>query len=105
MKPKHIALIGDSIFDNGGYVDEGDSVIEQLNLKLVENTRATLLAVDGDIDVSLDGSLMVCSTYAGSISIFKMDQGQSAPYEIGNGGHAEYRRWLVWKNEHSLLAW
>ena len=59
----------------------------------------------GGIDVSPDGSLMVCSTYAGSISIFKMDQGQSAPYEIGNGGHTEYRRWLVWKNEYSLLPW
>ena len=59
----------------------------------------------GDIDVSPDGSLMVCSTYAGFISIFKMDQGQSAPYEIGNGGHTEYRRWLVWKNEDSPLAW
>ena len=49
MKTKHIALIGDSIFDNGGYVDEGDSVIEQLNRKLAENTKATLLAVDGDV--------------------------------------------------------
>ena len=49
MKTKHIALIGDSIFDNGGYVNEGDSVIEQLNRKLAENTKATLLAVDGDV--------------------------------------------------------
>ena len=49
MEPKHIVLIGDSIFDNGGYVDEGDSLIEQLNRKLPENTKATLLAVDGDV--------------------------------------------------------
>ena len=49
MKTKHIALIGDSIFDNGGYVDEGDSVIEQLSRKLAENTKARLLAVDGDV--------------------------------------------------------
>ena len=49
MKTRHIALIGDSIFDNGGYVDEGDSVIEQLSRKLSENTKATLLAVDGDV--------------------------------------------------------
>ena len=49
MKPKHIVLIGDSIFDNGGYVNEGDSVIEQLNPKLTKNTKATLLAVDGDV--------------------------------------------------------
>lgn len=59
----------------------------------------------GDIDVSADGSLMVCSTYAGFISIFKMDQGSSAAYEIGNGGHTEDRRWLVWKNEDQPLAW
>ena len=30
MKSKHIVLLGDSIFDNAGYVDEGESVIEQL---------------------------------------------------------------------------
>ena len=41
MNTKHIVLIGDSIFDNGGYVDESDSVIEQLNRKLPENTKAT----------------------------------------------------------------
>ena len=49
MKKKHIALIGDSIFDNEGYVDEGDSVIEQLSRKLADNIKATLLAVDGDV--------------------------------------------------------
>lgn len=46
---QHIALLGDSIFDNAGYVDEGDSVISQLTEKLPTNTTATLLAVDGDI--------------------------------------------------------
>ena len=54
MKTKHIALIGDSIFDNGGYVDEGDSVIEQLSRKLEENTKARLLAVDGDVYAQLE---------------------------------------------------
>jgi len=49
MAFKHIVLIGDSIFDNAGYVDEGDSVIDQLNGKLHKNTKATLLAVDGDV--------------------------------------------------------
>jgi hypothetical protein len=49
MQPKHIVLIGDSIFDNGGYVGGGDSVIEQLNRKLPEKTKSTLLAVDGDV--------------------------------------------------------
>jgi len=49
MKSKHIVLLGDSIFDNAGYVDAGDSVIEQLARKLPSDTKATLLAVDGDV--------------------------------------------------------
>jgi len=46
---KHIVLLGDSIFDNAGYVERGDSVIEQLNSILPNDTKATLLAVDGDV--------------------------------------------------------
>lgn len=49
MKLNNIVLMGDSIFDNAGYVAEGDSVIAQLNQTLPENTKATLLAVDGDV--------------------------------------------------------
>jgi hypothetical protein len=49
MTSKHIVLLGDSIFDNAGYVDEGDSVIEQLANKLPDGVKATLLAVDGDV--------------------------------------------------------
>ena len=49
MKLKHIVLIGDSIFDNAGYVDDGDSVIDQLHRKLPDGVKATLLAVDGDV--------------------------------------------------------
>ncbi len=59
----------------------------------------------GSIDVTPDGETMVCSTYAGFLSIFKMDQGKSADYEIGNSGHTETRRWLIWKNEETPLAW
>jgi lysophospholipase L1-like esterase len=46
---KHIILLGDSIFDNAGYVDKGDSVIEQLQANLDDDCQATLLAVDGDV--------------------------------------------------------
>jgi lysophospholipase L1-like esterase len=46
---KHIVLIGDSIFDNASYVDTGDCVIEQLTKKIPMDSKATLLAVDGDI--------------------------------------------------------
>ena len=42
-------LMGDSIFDNAGYVGEKESVIDQLNKKIDSNTKATLLAVDGDV--------------------------------------------------------
>ncbi len=59
----------------------------------------------GDIAISNDESLLVCSTYAGFISILKLDNGYSEPYEIGNGGHTEFRRWLFWKNEPTPLAW
>ncbi|MFK7855762.1 MAG: SGNH/GDSL hydrolase family protein [Granulosicoccus sp.] len=50
---KHLVLLGDSIFDNAGYVDDGDSVIDQLNGLIQPNTQATLLAVDGDVTVDV----------------------------------------------------
>jgi hypothetical protein len=46
----HIALVGDSIFDNASYVGEtGTPVIEHLTARLRDGSRATLLAVDGSI--------------------------------------------------------
>ncbi|MBL4661467.1 MAG: SGNH/GDSL hydrolase family protein [Alcanivoracaceae bacterium] len=45
----NIVLLGDSIFDNAEYVDQNDSVIEQLNASLSKDFKATLLAVDGNI--------------------------------------------------------
>lgn len=44
----HVALLGDSIFDNATYVPGGSPLIEQLRGALSENWQATLLAVDGD---------------------------------------------------------
>jgi len=45
----HIVLLGDSIFDNGIYVQRGEpAVIEQLRSILPVSWKATLLAVDGD---------------------------------------------------------
>ena len=43
----HIALLGDSIFDNGAYVRGGPDVVRQLRQALPEGWRATLLALDG----------------------------------------------------------
>lgn len=44
-----IVLIGDSIFDNAGYVGHGPSVIQQLVARLPPASTATLLAIDGSV--------------------------------------------------------
>ena len=46
---KHVALLGDSIFDNAVYVPGKPAVIEQLRNKLSPNWEVTLLAVDGAV--------------------------------------------------------
>lgn len=48
-EPCHIVLLGDSIFDNGGYVPGGPDVVQQLNDRLHQGSRASLLAVDGAV--------------------------------------------------------
>lgn len=45
---KHIAMAGDSIFDNDGYVPNGPGVIEQLRASMPEDWSAIKIAVDGD---------------------------------------------------------
>mgnify|MGYP001374634893 CR=1 FL=1 len=46
---KHIALLGDSIFDNQAYVPGGPAVIDHLRTLLPEDWQATLVARDGDL--------------------------------------------------------
>ena len=46
---KHLALLGDSIFDNAAYVGGGPAVIDQVRGKLPAGWRASLVAVDGDM--------------------------------------------------------
>jgi hypothetical protein len=46
---KHLALLGDSIFDNAAYVGGGPAVIDQVRGKLPEGWRASLLAIDGNV--------------------------------------------------------
>ena len=50
---KHIVLLGDSIFDNGAYVDGGPDVIKQLRSKLPQDWQASLLAVDGSVTTNV----------------------------------------------------
>jgi hypothetical protein len=45
----HVVLLGDSIFDNGRYVDGGPDVVAQLGEMLPEGWKVSLLAVDGDV--------------------------------------------------------
>jgi len=48
---RHLVLLGDSIFDNGSYVDSGQpSVIDQLKAAVRDQgSNATLVAVDGNV--------------------------------------------------------
>ncbi|MDQ0736898.1 SGNH/GDSL hydrolase family protein [Arthrobacter agilis] len=45
----HVVLLGDSILDNGRYVDGGPDVVAQVRAALPAGWAATLLAVDGDV--------------------------------------------------------
>jgi hypothetical protein len=54
----HIILLGDSILDNGAYVQSGESsVIKQLQRKLPDGWKATLSAVDGSITDDVKGQV------------------------------------------------
>src|SRR4051812_45594945 len=46
---KHVALLGDSVFDNRAYVGYGPDVVTQLRQRLPPEWRATLAAVDGGV--------------------------------------------------------
>lgn len=48
-RDRHIALLGDSVFDNKIYVPNGLSVHGHLTSMLTELDRATLVAVDGAV--------------------------------------------------------
>ena len=52
----HLALIGDSIFDNAPYVDPGLAVSDHIQ-PLLANWKVTLLAVDGDTTRDIAGQL------------------------------------------------
>jgi GDSL-like Lipase/Acylhydrolase family len=53
MDVMHIALLGDSIFDNASYTGAEPDVVTHLRALLPTGVRATLLAVDGAITRSL----------------------------------------------------
>jgi hypothetical protein len=49
MPMNHIALLGDSIFDNASYVPGGPPLISQLQATLPQGWQASLVAVDGSV--------------------------------------------------------
>ncbi len=53
----HVALLGDSVFDNAAYVPGEPSVVEHLRRILRPAGRATLLARDGDVAADVAGQL------------------------------------------------
>jgi len=53
----HLALLGDSIFDNAAYVADGPAVIDQVNRRIPDGWRASLLAVDGDTTLDVPQQL------------------------------------------------
>ena len=53
----HVALLGDSIFDNAAYVRGGPDVVTQLQERLPSGWRASLLAVDGAVIGSVPAQL------------------------------------------------
>lgn len=53
----HIALLGDSILDNGAYTSGGPDVVTHLRGMLPDGWQATLLALDGSLIGDLEGQL------------------------------------------------
>src|SRR5919206_575135 len=51
----HIALVGDSIFDNRAYTGGEPDVVSHLQAMLPKPWRATLVAVDGSTTASIAG--------------------------------------------------
>ena len=58
MHAGHVALLGDSILDNGAYTSGGPDVISQLRSLLPRSWRASLLAVDGSMIADLADQLL-----------------------------------------------
>lgn len=53
----HVALLGDSILDNGAYTEGGSDVITHVRSMLPAGWGATLLALDGSLVADVDGQL------------------------------------------------
>ena len=52
----HIVLVGDSIFDNAAYVEEG-AAVKLLLASVVKDAKVTLLAVDCHVTTDIPAQL------------------------------------------------
>lgn len=54
----HVVLLGDSVFDNGAYVKRGEpNVLAQVQARLPDDWRATMVAVDGATTANVERQL------------------------------------------------
>jgi len=77
----HLVLLGDSIFDNGVYVTPGPDVVRQLQRRLPQDWKATLLAVDGA--VASDVPSQMSRLPAGATHLFISAGGNDALRQAG----------------------
>ena len=56
-QPRHVVLLGDSIFDNGVYVPGRPDVVAQVRARLPAGWKASLLAVDGAVVAGVERQL------------------------------------------------
>lgn len=66
---RHLVLLGDSIFDNGTYVQGGASVLDQIGQQLPAGAQTTLLAIDGAITVDVLRQLPLVPTDATHLAV------------------------------------
>jgi hypothetical protein len=108
----HLALLGDSIFDNGAYVSGGPDVVALLREELGGEVEATLLAVDGAVvagvarqlerlprgithlAVSVGGNDALGSSFLLEQSVRSVGEGVAVLAEVQRRFRAEHQRML-----------
>jgi hypothetical protein len=94
------AVRGDEVFlgDAYGYVRAVSMNGEQRWKHFIGSTISAMA-------LSADGTALFVATYAGFLSMLRMDADERAPEQIGTSPHREFRRWLFWKRQPAPLAW
>ncbi|MDF2997828.1 MAG: hypothetical protein K0R27_3465 [Xanthobacteraceae bacterium] len=87
---KHVALLGDSVFDNSAYIAGGPDVVTHLRQRLPPGWRGSLLANDGGVMNDVPGQLARLPSDASHLVI-----------SIG-GNDALRQAWLLNEASHSV---